>query len=150
MTEKEQKYDPITRAINDTYATDFFGNKRWPPERFINLCRMRGITGELWNHATLSPPLKLLVLETRDVEEAKLDALLHSFAETIKFDEAALRRHYFAVKFGLEDVFLVHVAERDKEHQKLTRLAEEAEETLPSEEPTESQKTIDEEESDED
>jgi len=139
MAEKktEQKpFDPITRAISDTYTTDFFGYKHWSPERFIGLCRMRGLTGaEIWNHATLSPTLKLIVQETRDLEEAKLDALLHSFASTIGFDESALRRHFYAIKFQVEEQFLAAVQLAEEKRKKLERLAEEAETgEIPSEE----------------
>ncbi|MBM4401360.1 MAG: hypothetical protein FJ045_05355 [Crenarchaeota archaeon] len=156
MAEKEKetkKFDPITRAINDNYTTDFFGFKHWSPEGFVNRCRMQGITGDLWKHETLSPVLKLLVQNTKDYDEPKLDALLHSFAVAICFNEAAaeaaLRRHFYAIKFGLEDVFLVHVAEQEKKRRKLEELAETAEsEVLEPKEPIETGEEADELESD--
>lgn len=129
-----KKYDPVARATRDNYTTDFFGGKHWSPEGFVKLCRMQGISGELWTHSTLSPVLKLFVQNAKDMEEPKLDALLRSFAEAIGFNEASLRRHYFSIKRGFEDVFLVHEAQKAEKRRKLEDLAEEAESEAPEEE----------------
>ena len=142
MTEKkaEQKkaeFDPTVRAVADNFQTDFFGSKRWNPERFVNLCRMQGLIGTVWNHETLTAPLKLCVQNTRDYDEPKLDALLRSFASTIGFNEGALRRHFYAIKFGVEDQFLAAVRLAEEKRAKLERLAEEAETEAPEKEETE-------------
>jgi len=132
------QFNPVEKAVADAWNVDFFGGKHWSPEKFSNICRMRGLVGaEIWNHKALSAPLKLFVQATKDTEEEKLNALLHNFAVALALEENAVRRHFYAIRLGYEDVFLVHIAEQEKKRKKLEELVEEAESEAPEKEETE-------------
>jgi hypothetical protein len=139
MAEKkpEQKpFDPVEKAISDAWHVGFFGDRSWDYGRFGGICRMRGLRGsEIWSPQALSAPLQHLVQATRDLEEERLNVVLHDFAENLGLDENAVRRHFWAIRFQVEDHFLVNIARQEENRKKLEALAEEAEtEPLPSEE----------------
>ncbi|MCW4046171.1 MAG: hypothetical protein NWE99_01215 [Candidatus Bathyarchaeota archaeon] len=131
MTEKEKEqklFDPIEKAIGDAWHVGFFGDRSWDYGRFGGLCRMRGLVGsEIWSHQALSAPLRLLVQATRDLEEDRLNAALHDFAVNLNLDENAVRRHFWAIRFQVEEQFLAAVKLAEEKRRKLERLAEEAE-----------------------
>jgi hypothetical protein len=82
----------------------------------------------------------LFLPESRDLTEDQVDAFLNGLAATIGFDANLIKRHYYAIKFQVEDQFLVAVALAEEKRKKLERLAEEAEiETPESEEPIETE-----------
>jgi hypothetical protein len=143
MAEKkaEQKpFDALERAVADSFDVHFFGDKHFNMQKFCAICRKRGLVGtDVWTtQKALSAPLKLFLQESKDLTEDQIDAFLSGLAATIGFDANRIKRHFYAIKFLVEDQFLVAVALAEEKRKKLERLAEEAEiETPESEEPTE-------------
>jgi hypothetical protein len=105
-------------------------------EKFCGINRKRGLVG-MWTQRALSEPLKLFAQASRNMEEDQVDSLLNGLAATIGFDVNAIKRHFYAIKLGYEDVFLVHIAEQEKKRKKLEELVEEAESEAPEREETE-------------
>lgn len=149
MTEKktEQKpFDAIERAVADSFDAHFFGDRHFNMQKFCAICRKRGLVGaDVWTtQKALSAPLKLFLQESRDLTEDQIDAFLNGLAATIGFDANLIKRHFYAIKFLVEDQFLVALQLAEEKRKKLAELAETAEsETL---EPEETQETEEEEE----
>jgi hypothetical protein len=138
--EQKKPFDAVEKAVNDAWHVGFFGDRTWSPEAFLGICKMRGLSGtDIWNHEKLSAPLRLFVQTTRGVEDVKLNALLHNFAVALNIDENAVRRHFWAIRFQVEEQFLAAVKLAEEKRRKLEALAEEAEKTeiSESEEPEE-------------
>jgi hypothetical protein len=139
MTEKkaEQKpFNPIEKAIGDAWDVGFFGDRHFNIQKLCANCRRRGLVGtDVWSQRALSAPLKLLQQASKDLTEDQVDALLNEFAKAIGFDASLVKRHYYSIKFQVEDQFLTTLEQQEKKRRKLEELAQEAEnEEIPLEE----------------
>jgi hypothetical protein len=137
-TQQEKPFDPIAKAVDDAIDRGFFGDASFNMQKFCANCARRGIIGkEAWTQKALSTPLKLFQQASKDMGEDQIDTLLNGLATTIGFDPNLIKRHFYAIKFGVEEQFLVALEQKEKERKKLERLAEEAETEAPTEEKAE-------------